>query len=58
MIIIAMDRQDYIVWNPANIKTFSRSAITALRPVRKPVAMPEFESKPSVLVNMPFRTEF
>lgn len=48
--------QDYIVWNPANIKTYSRSAISTLKPRMRYREPSDIITKPAVKVNMPFST--
>lgn len=48
--------QDYIVWNPANVKTYSRSAISTLKPPMRYTLPSDVVSKPAVKVNMPFST--
>ena len=49
--------QDYIVWNPANIKTYSRSAVSALKPRMRYRAESDVITKPAFKINTPFSTE-
>lgn len=51
-----LEYQDYIVWNPANVKSFPRKK-TGLIPKQKMEPEPVTMGKPSIYVNYPFSTE-